>query len=337
MMKKLLVTSVAIVGLVLFACASPALAADAEDFASSITAWSQVGIDPHWGCYDESSSTPEKVIDGDLGTWWQCDWYDTYPTPGVTNGTYEAEGPEIQESWGPSQGYPGWFKMAWPSPVYVTNVRIDWQPWDWDGTGGVDGPIYVANDGKLYADSTVTDTEFSEYVDNPNDDPDVGTTISTEATLTGGTEMGSFSSVNNGEGEPMFVDMDVTDGVMTTLVLWFPKWDNPVDQNLVQKNDVRIAEVTVTGYIGGDTDTDDDVDSTDLATLGLNWDPAGTGHVWADGDFDGDGDIDSADLAALSQNWAPAGYGTGHAPEPATIALIGLGTLGTALLRKRRR
>ncbi len=83
----------------------------------------------------------------------------------------------------------------------------------------------------------------------------------------------------------------------------------------------------------GDTDRDGDVDGTDLAALGINWDPAGSGHTWAQGDFDGDGDIDGTDLAKIGLNWNPAGLGT--VPEPVTMSLFGLG--GLALLRRRRK
>ncbi|MCD6365445.1 MAG: right-handed parallel beta-helix repeat-containing protein [Planctomycetes bacterium] len=63
-------------------------------------------------------------------------------------------------------------------------------------------------------------------------------------------------------------------------------------------------------YLSGDTDRDGDVDATDLAQLGVNWAPSGTGKQWSQGDFDDDGDVDAADLAALGLNWAPSGYGS---------------------------
>ncbi|MCD6365514.1 MAG: choice-of-anchor D domain-containing protein [Planctomycetes bacterium] len=65
-----------------------------------------------------------------------------------------------------------------------------------------------------------------------------------------------------------------------------------------------------------DADRDGDVDAVDLAKLGLNWAPSGSGKTWAMADFDGDGDIDAVDLAALGLNWSPAGYG---APEASGV------------------
>ena len=82
----------------------------------------------------------------------------------------------------------------------------------------------------------------------------------------------------------------------------------------------------------GDTDGDGDVDGTDLATLGLNWDPAGTDARWSDGDFDGDGDVDGTDLAAIGLNWNPAGAAI---PEPTSLALVAIGCL--AMLKRRHR
>lgn len=84
----------------------------------------------------------------------------------------------------------------------------------------------------------------------------------------------------------------------------------------------------------GDADLDGDVDGTDLATVGINWDPAATDIEWADGNFSqDDGNVDGSDLAAVGLNWNPAG---GPAiPEPTTIGLMMIA--GAALLRRRQR
>lgn len=76
----------------------------------------------------------------------------------------------------------------------------------------------------------------------------------------------------------------------------------------------------------GDTDMDGDVDAVDLATLGVNWDPAGTDLLWSQGDFNGDGDVDAVDLAQLGTNWNPAGT----IPEPGCLAILAGGVVAIA-------
>lgn len=80
----------------------------------------------------------------------------------------------------------------------------------------------------------------------------------------------------------------------------------------------------------GDIDMDGDVDSSDLATLGLNWAPDGEGLSWEDGDFDGDGNVGPEDLAYLGLNWSP----DGTVPEPASLGAL---LCGAAMLLRRRR
>ena len=82
-----------------------------------------------------------------------------------------------------------------------------------------------------------------------------------------------------------------------------------------------------------------DADSTDLATVGVNWEPGGSARRWAQGDFDGDGDIDSSDLAALGLNWDPGGLAVGpltQTPEPATVGLMVLGLAGLFATQRNR-
>ena len=103
------------------------------------------------------------------------------------------------------------------------------------------------------------------------------------------------------------------------------------DLNLYYRNGIgpkRLAH--------GDSDLDGDVDATDLAGLGLNWDPSGSGaNAWGTCDFDGDGDVDASDLAQIGLNWNPSGSG-GALPEPGALARVAAGLAAMMARRKRR-
>jgi len=87
--------------------------------------------------------------------------------------------------------------------------------------------------------------------------------------------------------------------------------------------------------VPGDADSSGFVDDDDLAILLSNWeqDP-GTITTWELGDFTEDTDVDDDDLAVLLGNWTGAPPAGAAVPEPATLALLGLG--GRAMLRRRR-
>jgi len=119
-----------------------------------------------------------------------------------------------------------------------------------------------------------------------------------------------------GSGDP---DGDVDDDDLVFLIENLAEWDNGVD--------------TGVGTNQGDFNLDGLVNATDLAIMKATFGASGVGY--ADGNANCDIVVNATDLAILKGTFGFAAPTGGAVPEPVTIGLLSLGSLG--LLRGRRR
>ena len=92
--------------------------------------------------------------------------------------------------------------------------------------------------------------------------------------------------------------------------------------------------------IPGDANGDGKVDGSDVTILAGNWQKGvsdGQTARWEEGDFNGDGKVDGSDVTILAGNWQYGVTAAANAvPEPSSVALLLMLTLGLAGLRYKK-
>ena len=104
---------------------------------------------------------------------------------------------------------------------------------------------------------------------------------------------------------------------LTAQILDNEAYDAQFDLNsdaIVSSEDRRIWVEELKGTFFGDANLDNNVTSSDLNAMALNWQESE--RTWAGGDFDGSGFVDSNDLNLLGLNWQAESPASAPVPEP---------------------